>query len=107
MPGRIEIFGIGILSWVTWLPAIGAILLLFFNRSRNKSIRWFANMWIGLCFLVSVPLVTGLGGRGHGYDTAYGGVEFIEEPHWVPLVRARYQLGGDGLSLGLFVSTTM
>lgn len=46
MPGHIEIFRIGILSWVTWLPALGAILLLFFNRNRNNGIRWFANMWI-------------------------------------------------------------
>src|ERR1041384_1229766 len=78
MPGRIEIFGIGILSWVTWLPAVGAILLLFFNRSKNNSIRWFANMWIGLCFLISIPLVG-----------------------------ARYQLGVDGLSLVLVMLTTL
>ena len=59
MPGRIEFFGIGILSWVTWLPAVGALLLLFFNRAKNNSIRCFANMWIALCFLISIPLVTG------------------------------------------------
>ena len=67
MPGHIELFRIGLLSWVTWLPAVGAIFILFFNRNRNNGIRWFANMWIGLCFLISIPLVTGLGGRGPGY----------------------------------------
>ena len=36
MPGHIEIFRIGILSWVTWLPAVGAILLLFFNRNQEQ-----------------------------------------------------------------------
>ena len=61
MPGRIDFFSCGILSWVTWLPAIGAIFLLFFNRAKNDRIRWFANLWIGLCFLISIPLVTGLG----------------------------------------------
>src|SRR5690349_8471580 len=107
MPGRIEIFGIGILSWVTWLSAVGAILLLFFNRSRNNSIRWFANMWIGLCFVVSVPLVTGLGGRGPGYDRAIGGLQFIEDHDWIPLIGARYQLGVDVLSLVLVMLTTL
>jgi NADH-quinone oxidoreductase subunit M len=107
MPGRIEIFGIGILSWVTWLPAVGAILLLFFNRAKNNSIRGFANMWIVLCFLVSIPLVTGLGGRGHGYDRAYGGLQFIEDHDWIPLIGARYQLGIDGLSLVLVMLTTL
>ena len=107
MPGRIEIFGIGILSWVTWLPAVGAIFLLFFNRSKNNSIRWFANMWIGLCFLISIPLVTGLFRRGHGYDRAYGGLQFIEDHDWIPLIGARYQLGVDGLSLVLVILTTL
>ena len=101
MPGRIEFFGIGILSWVTWLPAVGAILLLFFNRAKNTSIRGFANMWIALCFLISIPLLTGLPGKGPGYDRAYGGLQFIEDHDWIPLIGARYQLGVDGLSLVL------
>ena len=107
MPGHIELFRIGLLSWVTWLPAVGAILILFFNRNRNNGIRWFANMWIGLCFLISIPLVTGLGGRGPGYDRAYGGLQFIEDHEWIPLIGARYQLGVDGLALVLVMLTTL
>ena len=107
MPGRIQFFGIGILSWVTWLPAVGAILLLFFNRAKNNSIRGFANMWIGLCFLISIPLLTGFPGKGPGYDRAYGGLQFIEDHDWIPLIGARYQLGVDGLSLVLVVLTTL
>ena len=107
MPGHIEIFGIGILSWVTWLPAVGAILLLFFNRTKNDRIRWFANFWIVICFLVSVPLITGLTGRSTGYDRAYGGLQFIEDREWIPLIGARYQLGIDGLSLVLVLLTTL
>ncbi|MEK6408357.1 MAG: NADH-quinone oxidoreductase subunit M [Acidobacteriota bacterium] len=107
MPGRMQIFGIGILSWVTWLPAVGAILLLFFNRAKNNSIRGFANMWIGLCFLISIPLVTGFFGWGNGYDRAYGGLQFIEDHDWIPLIGARYQLGVDGLALVLVMLTTL
>jgi NADH-quinone oxidoreductase subunit M len=106
MPGHIEIFGIGILSWVTWLPALGGIFLLFFNRAKNDAIRWFANVWISLCFLVSIPLITGLGGQP-GYDRAYGGLQFIEDYEWIPLIGARYQLGVDGLSLVLVLLTTL
>ncbi|MFP5263605.1 MAG: NuoM family protein [Blastocatellia bacterium] len=104
---QIKFFGIGILSWVTWLPAVGAILLLLFKKTRNDRIRWFANLWIGLCFLVSIPLITGLGGRGSGYDRGLGGLQFIEDHEWIPLIGARYQLGVDGLSLMLVMLTTM
>ena len=113
MPGRIQFFGIGdfagigILSLVTWLPAVGALLLLFFNRAKNNSIRGFANMWIVLCFLISIPLVTGFPGKGPGYDRAYGGLQFIEDHDWIPLIGARYQLGVDGLALVLVMLTTL
>ncbi|HVF91029.1 MAG TPA: NADH-quinone oxidoreductase subunit M [Blastocatellia bacterium] len=106
MPGQIEILGIGILSWVTWLPAVGVIILLFFNKSKSDSIRWFANAWIVLCFLISIPLLTGFVGRP-GYDKALGGLQFIENHEWIPLIGARYQLGVDGLSLVLVMLTTL
>src|SRR5918912_1796584 len=106
MPG-IKFFGIGILSWVTWLPAVGAIILLFFNKTRNDRIRWFANLWIVVCFLISVPLVTGFPGRGAGYDRALGGLQFIEDYDWIPFIGARYQLGIDGLALVLVLLTTL
>jgi len=38
MPGRIQFFGIGILSWVTWLPAVGAILLIACVNVTNLSL---------------------------------------------------------------------
>src|SRR5436853_6304185 len=104
---KILFYGIGILSWVTWLPAVGAIMLLFFNKTRNDRIRWFANLWIVVCFLSSVPLVTGFPGRGAGYDRALGGLQFIEDYDWISVIGARYQLGIDGLSLVLVMLTTL
>jgi NADH-quinone oxidoreductase subunit M len=104
---EIKFFGMGILSWVMWLPAVGAIILLFFTKMRNDRIRWFANLWIVFCFLISVPLVTGFPGRGAGYDRALGGLQFIEDHDWIPFIGARYQLGVDGLSLVLILLTTL
>jgi NADH-quinone oxidoreductase subunit M len=104
---EIKFFGIGILSWVTWLPAVGAVVLLFFSKLRNDRIRWFANLWIALCFLISIPLITGLSGKGSGYDRSLGGLQFIEDHDWIPIIGARYQLAVDGLSLMLVMLTTL
>ncbi|HXG68955.1 MAG TPA: NADH-quinone oxidoreductase subunit M [Blastocatellia bacterium] len=107
MPEGIKFLGIGILSWVTWLPALGGIILLFFRRDKNDQIRWFANVWIVICFLVSLPLVTGLSPSRPGYDRSLGGLQFIEDYEWIPLIGARYQLGVDGLALALVLLTTL
>jgi NADH-quinone oxidoreductase subunit M len=96
-----------ILSLVTWLPVVGAILILFFNKSKNDAIRWFANLWMGLCFVVSIPLITGLGTLQAGYNRGHGGLQFIEDFEWIPIIGARYQLGADGLSVVLIMLTTM
>jgi NADH-quinone oxidoreductase subunit M len=105
MAGHIEIFGIGILSWVLWIPLVGAIILFFFNKERKDQIRSFANLWIVVCFLVSLPLVTGLRSQT-GFDSRVKGLQFIEDHDWIPLIGARYQLGVDGLALVLVLLTT-
>src|SRR5688572_24440184 len=91
--------GIGILSWITWLPVAGAIILLFFNKAKNDAIRWFANFWMVLGFLVSLPLI--------GYNKSLGGLQYIEDHEWIPLIGARYQLGVDGLAVVLILLTTL
>ncbi|HKV40892.1 MAG TPA: NADH-quinone oxidoreductase subunit M [Blastocatellia bacterium] len=106
MSDRFIFPGVGILSWVLWLPAVGALILFLFNKEKKDAIRWFANGWIGLCFLISVPLVTGLGSL-HGYDKSLGGLQFIEDHEWIPVIGARYQLGVDGLALVLVMLTTL
>ncbi len=53
------------LSVITWLPAVGAVLILaLFRKDRPGPIKKFATAWFGLAFLVSLALV--------GYDRARG-----------------------------------
>ncbi|HEY6329511.1 MAG TPA: NADH-quinone oxidoreductase subunit M, partial [Blastocatellia bacterium] len=106
MGGHIEIFGIGILSLVLWMPLAGAIILFFFNRERKDQIRAFANVWIVFCFLVSILLVTGAGSQA-GFNRGVKGLQFIEDHEWIPIIGARYQLGVDGLALVLVLLTTL
>ena len=91
--------GIGILSWITWLPTVGALILLFFNKAKNDAIRWFANVWMVISFLISLPII--------GYNKELGGLQYIEDHEWIPLIGARYQLGVDGLAVVLILLTTL
>ena len=89
-----------ILSLVTWLPAAGALALLFYRKGRTDSLRLFANVWAFVCFLVSVPLL-------FAFDRNKPGFQFIEDHSWIPSIGVRYQLGIDGLALVLIVLTTL
>ncbi|MBL8194527.1 MAG: Fe-S-binding domain-containing protein, partial [Blastocatellia bacterium] len=95
-----KLLWIPILSLVTWLPLVGAIILIFVPKTQKEVIRLFANVWALLCFLVSIPLV-------FNFDKTLKGLQFIEDYQWIPLIGARYQMGIDGLSLSMVMLTTL
>ncbi len=88
-----------ILSIITWLPVVGALILLFFNRENKSAIRLFANFWAVLCFLPSLLLLK--------YDTTVAGIQFIEDIDWIPQIGARYQMGVDGIAVVLIILATL
>lgn len=88
-----------ILSIITWLPALGAILIFaLFRKEQNDMIKKFATVWLALDFIASLWLL--------GYDRGLGGMQFLEDHRWIPIIGARYQMGADGVSVLLIVLTT-
>src|SRR5258705_7607656 len=89
-----------ILSIITWLPTLGAIVILaLFKKDQAGLIKKFATAWFGLAFIVSLVLL--------GYDRGAGGMQFLEDHEWIPIIGARYQMGVDGVAVLLIVLTTM
>ena len=88
-----------LLSIITWLPAVGAILILgLFKKEQNQIIKKFATAWLALDFIISLWLF--------GYDRGSGGFQFLEDHQWIPVIGARYQMGADGVAVLLLVLTT-
>ncbi len=89
-----------ILSIVTWLPTLGAlIILVLFKKGQSDQIKKFATAWFGVAFVASLALLK--------YDRALGGMQFLEDRQWVPVIGARYQMGADGVAVLLIVLTTL
>jgi NADH-quinone oxidoreductase subunit M len=88
-----------LLSIITWLPAVGAILILgVFKKDQNDVIKKFATGWLVLDFIISLWLF--------GYDRNTGGFQFLEDHEWIRAIGARYQMGADGVAVLLIVLTT-
>src|SRR2546421_1216165 len=89
-----------LLSVITWLPLIGTIIILaLLKKEQGNLIKKFTTAWFGLTFLVSLLLFT--------YDKTAGGMQFLEDRQWIPIIGARYQMGADGVAVLLIVLTTL
>ena len=89
-----------ILSFTTWMPALGAIIILaLMKKDQSSLIKKFATAWFGLDFLASLYLLT--------YNRSTGGMQFLEDHEWIPIIGARYQMGVDGVAVLLIVLTTL
>src|SRR5262245_38531431 len=89
-----------LLSFVTWLPAVGAIIILaLFKKDQGDAIKKFTTAWFTLVFVLSLVLLK--------YDRVAGGMQFLEDHQWIPVIGARYQMGVDGVAVLLIVLTTL
>ncbi len=87
-----------ILSWVTFLPLVGALLLWTVVRKEAQA-RFFA-MAIALAdFVLSLHL-------WFHFDSGRGDDQFVEKVAWLFNGQISYHLGMDGISLVLVMLTT-
>ena len=93
-----NIVGFPLLSLITWLPMVGAAVILSI-RGDEKTVasnaRWTA-LWTSLIVLV-VSLVIWI-----KFDRSEAGFQFVENVPWLPEYKVGYKMGIDGISV-LFV----
>jgi NADH-quinone oxidoreductase subunit M len=93
----------GILNLVTYIPLIGAIVILFFLRKENgAAIRYTATFFAVVDFIVSLYLWFNFDPHGTGNHL----FQFRETYTWIPSLGVQYDFGIDGISLLLILLTT-
>jgi NADH-quinone oxidoreductase subunit M len=89
-----------ILSVLLWTPAMGALLLAFIPSQSTQLIRWIANIFATIAFLLSCFVIA-------VYDQGNAGLQFNEFFVLNPKLGSAYALGVDGLSAPLIVLATL
>ncbi|MBL8040749.1 MAG: hypothetical protein JNM04_05325, partial [Chthonomonas sp.] len=92
--------GIGILSLLTFLPLLGALVLLFMPAERVKDIRIFTLIVSVLTFGVSLGVLQKFNGSTFHF-------QLVESMPWIPNLGISYKLGVDGISIWLILLTTL
>ena len=95
-----NVLGIPILTFVTFLPAAGMFVVLLLPGSRTRAIKIAANVFAGLVFLATLLLLV-------RFDAASGDMQFVERLPWIKAIGAQYLLGLDGISLLLVLLTSL
>ena len=89
-----------LLSIVTFIPALAALILALFLRGNDeaaaRNAKWVALIATSITFLVSLFILS-------GFDSSDTGFQMVEEREW--LMGLKYKLGVDGISV-LFVMLT-
>jgi NADH-quinone oxidoreductase subunit M len=93
-----------ILSIVLFTPLVGAAILLLIPKENRDAIRWIANIFGVLGFVVSLPLIPWFWAVKER-----AGFQFVEGSpnNWIPSIGAGYVIGIDGISFLLIMLTTL
>lgn len=97
----------GIITWVLLIPVIGIVLMLLFPGSKTSNGKnaalpfgWIALLTSVLTALASLIIYFQFNADKSGY-------QFVEVFSWIPQFGIYYKVGIDGISLLLFMLTTL
>ncbi len=88
-----------LLSFITFAPLVGALILLFMDRQSKESMRWITLVTMLVGFVASL-FVYGL------FDSSSASMQLVESHPWVMSWGISYKLGIDGISLFLVLLST-
>ncbi|PIV32443.1 MAG: NADH-quinone oxidoreductase subunit M [Lysobacterales bacterium CG02_land_8_20_14_3_00_62_12] len=88
-----------LLSWLIWLPILGAVATVVMGSTSPQRARWIALSTALLTFGLSVFLLL-------NYASDQPALQFDENAPWIVALNLRYHLAADGISLALIALTT-
>jgi NADH-quinone oxidoreductase subunit M len=90
-----------LLSFLIWIPVLGGITVLFFNKKEHVNIARSIALVTSLVNLaLCVPLYL-------YFDKSSYAMQFVEHLQWIPVYGMYYSLGVDGISLPLILLTAL
>src|SRR5207244_5347339 len=93
-----------ILSVITYIPLIGALLIVFFIRRENAgAIKATATIVAAIDFILSIPLWLYFDLKASGATM----FQFTESFDWIPSLGVKYTFCIDGISMLLILLTTL
>ncbi len=111
---ELQILGIGILSWLVFLPIVGMIIVLLLPDKNRNAIRWTAAIATGLQVVIAGIIFSLFDRSLLGINEAES-FQFVEQFSWITVesvpwvgrIEISYFLGLDGLSVLMVILTSL
>jgi NADH-quinone oxidoreductase subunit M len=108
------LLGIGILTWITFLPVVGMVIVLLLPKNSKDVIRWTSLGITVLQVILAVVIYSRFDRSMAGINTV-AGMQFVEKGTWIDIpsvawfgrVHIEYFLGIDGLSVVMVLLTAL
>jgi len=108
------ILGIGVLTWITFLPVLGMIAVLMLPKDAGGPIRWTA-LLVTVLQVVLAVVVFAKFDRGMAGINTQAGMQFVEKASWIDVtsvawfgrLHIEYLVGIDGLSVVMVLLTAL
>ncbi len=108
------IAGLGILTWLTFLPIVGMIIVLSLPKQSQSLMKWTAAFVTALQVVLAIVLYLNFDYSLTGINTEEG-MQFVERATWIDVqsstsfgrIKIEYFLGVDGLSVPMVMLTAL
>jgi NADH-quinone oxidoreductase subunit M len=111
---ELKLLGIGILTWMIFLPVVGMIVLMLIPKSAEKFAKYISVAFTSFLLILSVLMLM-------KYDTSKAGInsidgfQFVEKTTWIDVpaylwdgsIHIDYFLGVDGISFPMLLLTAL
>lgn len=89
-----------ILSALTYLPLVGALIILFIPRDSHEAIKATATSTSALCLALAILAWL-------AFDNGAGGFQLEERAEWIAQIGVSYHMGVDGISMPMVFLTCL
>src|SRR5574341_610338 len=111
---ELHVLGVGVLTWLTFLPIVGMIAILTLPRENRAAVKWTAAI-VTLLQLVLAVLIFLKFDKGLPGINSADSMQFVERMKWIDIkstswfgkIQIEYFMGIDGLSAPMVLLTAL
>jgi NADH-quinone oxidoreductase subunit M len=89
-----------VLTWMTFFPLVGAVVILFLPKDKPNWVRWTAAAASTIPLILAIQIFM-------QFDRATTELQFVERAPWISAFNIEYFMGIDGLSVTMVILTAL